>query len=62
MLRPYLKIWVWDLIFGHAVEAIFSPAVRSPWWQGRRHVDGGIDFNVTLELDSYYKISLKKVP
>ena len=29
MLRPYLKIWDWDLIFGHAVRAISSPGVRS---------------------------------
>ena len=40
----------------------FVRRVSIHWWQGRRHVDGGIDFNVTLELDSYYKISLKKVP
>ena len=26
MLRPYLKIWDWDLIFGRAVKG-----VRSPW-------------------------------
>ena len=31
MLRLYLKIWDWDLIFGRAVKAIFSPGVRSPW-------------------------------
>ena len=31
MLRPYLKIWDWDLIFGHAVKAISSLGVRSPW-------------------------------
>ena len=30
MLRPYLKIWDWDLIFGRAVKAISSPGVRSP--------------------------------
>ena len=30
MLWPYLKIWDWDLIFGRAVKAIFSPGVRSP--------------------------------
>ena len=29
MLRPYLKIWDWDLIFGRAVKAISSPGVRS---------------------------------
>ena len=32
MLRPYLKIWDWDLIFGHAVKAISSQGVRSPWF------------------------------
>ena len=32
MLWPYLKIWDWDLIFGHAVKAISSPGVRSPWY------------------------------
>ena len=31
MLRPYLKIWDWDWIFGRAVKAIFSLGVRSPW-------------------------------
>ena len=30
MLRPYLKIWDWDFICGHAVKAISSPGVRSP--------------------------------
>ena len=33
MLRPYLKIWDWDLIFGRAVKAISSPSVRSPWYR-----------------------------
>ena len=31
MLRPYLKIWDWDWIFGRALKAIFSLGVRSPW-------------------------------
>ena len=36
ILRPYLKIWDWDLIFGRAVKAISSPGVefltfRRPW-------------------------------
>ena len=30
MLRPYLKIWQWELIFGRAVKAISSPGVCSP--------------------------------
>ena len=30
MLRPYLKTWDWELIFGRAVKAISSPCVRSP--------------------------------
>ena len=30
MLRLYLKIWDWDLIFGRAVKAISWPGVRSP--------------------------------
>ena len=29
MLRPYLKIWEWELIIGRAVKAISSPGVRS---------------------------------
>ena len=33
MLPPYLKNWVWDWIFGHAVKAISSLGVRSPWSQ-----------------------------
>ena len=31
MLRPYLKIWEWEWIFGRAVKAISSLGVRSPW-------------------------------
>jgi hypothetical protein len=31
ILRPYLKIWDWDLIFGRAVKVISSLGVRSPW-------------------------------
>ena len=31
MLRPYLSIWDWDLIFGRTVKMISSPGVRSPW-------------------------------
>ena len=31
MLRPYLKIWDWDLIFGRAVKANSSMGVSSPW-------------------------------
>ena len=30
MLRPYLKIWEWEWIFGCAVKVISSPGVRSP--------------------------------
>ena len=30
MLRPYLKIWEWEWIFGRAVKAISSRGVRSP--------------------------------
>ena len=30
MLRPYLKIWEWELIFGRAVKTISSPGVHSP--------------------------------
>ena len=32
MLRPYLKIWEWEWIFGRAVKAISSLGVRSPWY------------------------------
>ena len=31
ILRPYLKIWEWELIFGRVVKVIPSPGVRSPW-------------------------------
>ena len=31
MLRPYLKIWEWEWIFGRAVKVISSLGVRSPW-------------------------------
>ena len=30
MLRPYLKIWEWEWIFGRAVKTISSSGVRSP--------------------------------
>ena len=30
LLRPYLQIWEWELIFGRAVKAISSSGVRSP--------------------------------
>ena len=29
MLRPYLKIWDWEWIFGRAVKVISSPGIRS---------------------------------
>ena len=32
ILRPYLKIWEWEWIFGRAVKAISSLGVRSPWY------------------------------
>ena len=32
MLRPYLKIWDWELIFGCAVNTISSLGVSSPWY------------------------------
>ena len=35
MLRPYLKMWDWDLILGRAVKAISSLGVRSPWFWER---------------------------
>ena len=31
MLRPYLIVWNWELIFGRAVKAISSLDVCSPW-------------------------------
>ena len=33
MLRPYLNIWEWELIFGRSVKAISSSGIRSPWLQ-----------------------------
>ena len=49
MLRPYLKIWDWDLIFGRAVKAISSPDVRSPCSSGSNAVkpDPGGDLATT---------------
>ena len=35
MLRPYLKIWEWEWIFGRAVKAISSLGVRCPWFKAR---------------------------
>ena len=31
MLWLYLQIWKWELVFGHWLKVISSPAVRSPW-------------------------------
>ena len=31
LLRPYLKIWEWELIFSRAVKAISSSGVHGPW-------------------------------
>ena len=39
MLRPYLKIWDWDLIFGRAVKALSSPGVRSPCSEAMNRVN-----------------------
>ena len=40
MLRPYLKIWEWEWIFGRAGKAISSLGVRSPChWQIARSAD-----------------------
>ena len=33
MLRPYLKIWDWEWIFGRAVKTISYLDVRSPWFE-----------------------------
>ena len=35
MVRSYLKIWDWELIFDSAVNAISSPDVRGPCLQSR---------------------------
>ena len=43
MLRPYLKIWEWELIFGCAVKAISSPGVRSLWVFGSEKVQNYAD-------------------
>ena len=32
VLRPYLKIWNWDWIFGRALKTFSSLGVRSPWY------------------------------
>ena len=52
MLRPYLKIWDRDLIFGRAVKVISSPGVRSPCrnlnrFSVRRH--GGYSVHANLD-------------
>ena len=36
MLRPYLKIWEWEWIFGRSVKAISSLGVRSPWYNATK--------------------------
>ena len=42
MLRLYLKIWDWDLIFGRAVKAISSLGVRSPCLEpSKKNSNGG---------------------
>ena len=39
MLRPYLKIWEWEWIFGRAVKAISSPGIRRPCLLGQANKD-----------------------
>ena len=36
MLRPYPKIWEWELIFGRAVKVISSPGICSPWFKSTK--------------------------
>ena len=45
MLRPYLKIWDWDLIFGCVVKTISSPGVRSLCESPFHRSIGEIDFD-----------------
>ena len=46
MLRPYLKIWDWDLILGRVVKVILTPGVCSPWIEQKTLINGGLDFLV----------------
>ena len=48
MLRPYIKIWDWDWIFGSAVKAISSLGVRSPWHNPRQQEKSDWRFAVEL--------------
>ena len=44
MLRPYLKIWDWDWIFGHAVKTFSSLGVLSPWMSRREPTHNTMTF------------------
>ena len=56
MLRPYLKIWNWDWIFGCAVKAISSLGVRSPWlWRYKR-----LTWPLLKMFSSLKKLDMKK--
>ena len=49
MLRPYLKIWEWEWIFGCAVKAISSLGVCIPWYSGCGLSKGATVFDETIE-------------
>ena len=62
MLRPYLKIWDWDWIFGRAVKTVSSLGVRSPWQdrnmgpvESRRvHNNNSLPIHWDLTWDVFY--------
>jgi hypothetical protein len=66
MLRQYLKIWEWKLIFGHAVKAISSPGVRSPAWprpfdflQALVSYKGAMEFKCSPNLSTNHSTAQK---
>ena len=59
MLPPYLKIWEWEWIFGHAVKTISSLGVRSPWMvpyekMTRTNASHSLISNITMSIVFFY--------
>ena len=65
-LRPYLKFWNWDLIFGHAVKAISSPGVCSPGAVASEGIEliqspGDIEVHAILSRDAILILIIYKL-
>ena len=50
MLRPYQKIWNWDLIFGCAAKDISLPGIRSPWFYPQISACNSLSLHICYHL------------